>query len=107
MPTDPPYLQSPAFQEPHTGPYIENKHGQALLQRDPSPEQIARMCEAIRATWTVARTLQSLGVMSRRDWIRQHTGSEATHIPHGIPATVFGGQADLPIYGTPLTGGDA
>ena len=107
MPPDPPYLQSPAFQEPHEGPHVVAGWGNELPNRDPSPEQIARMCAAIRATWTDARELAALGRTSKFDrWAQRRRMSEATHVPHGISSRAIGSRdGDLEIYGTPTGGG--
>lgn len=102
----PTYLQSPPFLEPHDGPHVQCKCGRERPERDPSPEQIAAMCAAIRATWDANRELQALGRTGRLDdWIRRYGMAEPTHVPHGISARAFGGQGDLDIYGSPLGGG--
>ena len=44
---DPPYLDHPSFREKHTGPHLTGAHDCVLKQRDPSPEQIAAMVDAI------------------------------------------------------------
>lgn len=103
---NPPYLSDPSFHERHHGPVVVAGWGNELPKRDPSPEQIARMCAAIRATWTDARELAALGRTAKFDkWAQRQRMSEATHVPHGISATAFGGTGDLDIFGTPLGGG--
>lgn len=105
---NPPYLSDPSFSEEHTGPPVLNKCGQPRSgERDPSPEQIARMCEAIRATWSEARELQALGRTASFDlWYCRHGVSEPTHIPHGISSREIGSKdGDLDIFGTPVGGG--
>jgi hypothetical protein len=86
------YLDTLAFQEPPAGPRIHDRHGHTV-GRDPSPEQICRMCEAIRSTWGTTREVQALGRTVRFDRdARRHRMSEPTHIPHGITAEEIGGQ---------------
>ncbi len=43
----PEYLDDRSFREPHRGPKVPGGTGYAHLERDPSPAQIRRMCEAI------------------------------------------------------------
>lgn len=52
------YLDDPTFSEAHAGPKIPDcRGGYSHLERDPSPAQIRRMCEAIRATWSEAERI--------------------------------------------------
>ena len=99
------YLSDPAFSEPHEGVLIDPQHPHH--GRDPSPEQIARMCAAIRATWSEARELQALGRTAIFDlWYRRHGVSEPTHVPHGISSRAIGSKdGDLDIFGSPNGGG--
>ena len=77
-----PYLDNPAFHEPHDGPL---EQGQCGLERSPSQEQIAAMCIAIQATWTEARLTHALGrTVTEDEWRQRQAPSDATHIPHGL-----------------------
>jgi len=99
------YLSDPAFSEPHEGVLIDPQHPHH--GRDPSPEQIARMCAAIRRTWTATREIHALGRTAGFDtWHRRRRMSEATHVPHGISSRAIGSKdGDLDIFGTPVGGG--
>lgn len=101
------YLSDPSFVELPAGPHVVAGWGNELPQRDPSPEQIARMCAAIRATWTDARELAALGRTAKFDkWAQRRRMSEATHVPHGISSRAIGSKdGDLDIFGTPTGGG--
>ena len=103
-----PYLSDPAFSEAHTGPIPVDGHGHPRPgERDPSPEQIARMCAAIRATWSETREIQALGRTAKFDlWYQRHGISEPTHVPHGISSRAIGSkEGDLDIFGSPVGGG--
>ena len=45
------YLDHPAFDEEHKGPWVRDRYGQPLT-RDPSPVQVRRRARAIRASWS-------------------------------------------------------
>jgi hypothetical protein len=64
---------------------------------DPTPEEIAAMCAAIQATWTLAQRHKAEG---RRCWNERelHRDSQATHIPHGISAEALGARLTLDIF---------
>jgi hypothetical protein len=105
---NPPYLSDPSFHEEHTGPPVLDKYGQSRPgKRDPAPEQIAAMCEAIRRAWTSVQELRALGRTASFDlWYQRHGISEPTHIPHGISSRAIGSKdGDLDIFGTPIGGG--
>ncbi len=101
-----PYLSDPAFSEAHTGPDNVDANG-TEHGRNPSPDQIADMCRAIRRTWNETREIQALGRTAGFDtWHRRRRMSEATHVPHGISSRSIGSrEGDLEIYGTPTGGG--
>lgn len=83
--SDPDYLTDPAFLEPHSGPHV-TKCGYELLPRDPSPDQIERMCAAIQESWTEAEWHRAMGRSRGVRELRVLRYSEATHIPHEIQA---------------------
>lgn len=90
---DAPYLDTAAFRAAHRGPHVRGKAGVVLAARDPSPSQIAAMCEAIRATWSDARYINALGRTVEYDlWYRRNALAEPTHTPHGLSAESIGAE---------------
>lgn len=99
MGMDAPYLEAAAFLEDHRGPHVVDRYGTETKARDPSPSQIAAMCEAIRATWSKSRYLNALGRTVKHDkWYQHNAPAEPTHVPHGISAEDIGASACRDIF---------
>jgi hypothetical protein len=77
------YTSDPVFSEPHAGPLVVCGNGYTSGERDPSPEQIARMTAVIRSTWTVGQMMHRSGAAPVNE------ESQPTHIPHGLPVEVL------------------